>query len=202
MCVYIWMGMGMGVYVHMCVYLNIDNCVMYIYFSMCIFLHSMYVCVSMCACMPVCMCVYIFVCVCGGCKPDLCVWSWDIICMYYIYVSTCIWVGILGHDSHVCSLSSPINVAGPNPSEKTLPLTHSSPLPAHTTDLTPSSISERENGSSETTYFPGDHSTQVSPETWIMLIFLLRKVVTQISLTKMILGMNLPFKNFLGWSNF
>ncbi|XP_041504618.1 receptor-type tyrosine-protein phosphatase C [Microtus oregoni] len=49
--------------------------------------------------------------------------------------------------------------AGPNPSEKTLPLTHSSPLPAHTTDLTPSSISERENGSSETTYFPGHAST-------------------------------------------
>ncbi|XP_050007590.1 receptor-type tyrosine-protein phosphatase C isoform X2 [Alexandromys fortis] len=48
---------------------------------------------------------------------------------------------------------------GPNPSEKTLPLTHSTPLPAHTTDLTPSSISERENGSSETTYFPGHAST-------------------------------------------
>ncbi|XP_075844238.1 receptor-type tyrosine-protein phosphatase C isoform X2 [Microtus pennsylvanicus] len=48
---------------------------------------------------------------------------------------------------------------GPNPSEKTLPLTLSSPLPAHTTDLTPSSISERENGSSETTYFPGHAST-------------------------------------------
>ncbi|CAO2637083.1 Receptor-type tyrosine-protein phosphatase C [Lemmus lemmus] len=44
-------------------------------------------------------------------------------------------------------------------------MTHSSPLPAHTTELTPSSISERENVSSETTYFPGDHSTQVSPET-------------------------------------
>lgn len=84
-------------------------------------------------------------------------------------------MGILGHDSHVCSLSSPINVAGSNTTEKTFPLTHSSPLPAHTTDLTPSSISERENGSSETTYFPGDHSTQVSPETWDNVDILIMK---------------------------
>lgn len=59
MYVYICMGMCMCVYVHMCVHLSIDNRVMYIYFSMCIFLHSMYVCQYVC----VCVCMSVYVCV-------------------------------------------------------------------------------------------------------------------------------------------
>lgn len=108
-------------------------------------------------------------------------------------------MGILGPDLHVCSLSSPINITGPDTTEKAPPLSQSDPLPARTTEFTPSSISERENDSSENIYLSGDHSTQVSPETWIRLVFLLqRKVATRTFLTKMIVGVNLPLKNFLG----
>lgn len=70
-------------------------------------------------------------------------------------------------------LFSPIihNITGLNTTEKALPLPQSDPLPAHTTEFTPASISERETDSSENTYLSGDHSSQVSPETWIMLVF-------------------------------
>ncbi|XP_028629609.1 receptor-type tyrosine-protein phosphatase C isoform X2 [Grammomys surdaster] len=52
---------------------------------------------------------------------------------------------------------------GLSTTEKSLPLLQSDPLPARTTDFTPPSISERGNGSSETTYHPGFISTLLTP---------------------------------------
>ncbi|XP_029394994.1 receptor-type tyrosine-protein phosphatase C isoform X1 [Mus pahari] len=48
---------------------------------------------------------------------------------------------------------------GLSTTEKALPLPQTDPLPARTTESTPPSISERGNGSSETTYHPGVLST-------------------------------------------
>ncbi|ERE74310.1 receptor-type tyrosine-protein phosphatase C-like protein [Cricetulus griseus] len=48
---------------------------------------------------------------------------------------------------------------GLNTTEKALPLPQSDPLPAHTTEFTPASISERETDSSENTYLSGFSST-------------------------------------------
>ncbi|XP_052593047.1 receptor-type tyrosine-protein phosphatase C isoform X2 [Peromyscus californicus insignis] len=52
---------------------------------------------------------------------------------------------------------------GPDTTEKALPLSQSDPLPAHTTEFTPSSISERENDSSENIYLSGFSLTTPLP---------------------------------------
>lgn len=136
----------------------------------------MYVCV--CACIFVYVCVFAYVCRRGSMhahfiehKLGTCVWGWE--------VRSCIWMDIWGHDLYTHSLLSSINMTGLDTTEIVL-LPQTDPLPARTTEFTPPSISERGNGSSETTYLPGDHSSQVSQETWITLV-LLWQVDTQMS---------------------
>lgn len=68
----------------------------------------------------------------------------------------------LEHDLYIPSLLSSINITGLNTTEKALPLPQSDPLPARTTESIPPSISERGNGSSETTYHPGDPQARSS----------------------------------------
>lgn len=65
---------------------------------------------------------------------------------------------IWGHDLYTHSLLSSINMTGLDTTEIVL-LPQTDPLPARTTEFTPPSISERGNGSSETTYLPGFSST-------------------------------------------
>lgn len=136
----------------------------------------MYVC--MCTCIFVYVCVFAYVCRRGSMhahfiehKLGTCVWGWE--------VRSCIWMDIWGHDLYIHSLLSSINMTGLDTTEIVL-LPQTDPIPARTTEFTPPSISERGNGSSETTYLPGDHSSQVSQETWMTLV-LLGQVDTQMS---------------------
>ncbi|XP_052055919.1 receptor-type tyrosine-protein phosphatase C isoform X2 [Apodemus sylvaticus] len=66
---------------------------------------------------------------------------------------------LLDTEVFVTGQGTPTPSNGLNTTEKALPLPQSDPLPARTTKSTPPSISERGNGSSETTYHPGFIST-------------------------------------------
>ncbi|XP_031239946.1 receptor-type tyrosine-protein phosphatase C isoform X3 [Mastomys coucha] len=68
---------------------------------------------------------------------------------------------LLDTDVFVTGQTSPPS-DGLNTTEKALPLSHSHPLPARTTESIPPSSSEQGNGPSETTYHPGFSSTLLS----------------------------------------
>lgn len=194
----------MWVYAHMYVWLSVDGCIYtYIFLFVCIYPYPHTYVSKVCICMYVFMCACIFVYVCVSAymyrygsmhahfiehKLGTCVWGWE--------VRSCIWMDIWGHGLYIHSFLSSINMTGLNTTEMALLLPQTDPLPARITEFTPPSISERGNGSSETTYLPGDHSSQVSPDTWIMLVSYYDRVTHQCPYPKWYWGLTCLSKSF------